>query len=320
MNRNLILTLLVFVSITACQPERTPLPNPTSTPTYTADQLIPTPRYDPLPTSTLVATAARIVTSNTQTTLTPAILTTETAIPILDEWKDLPVIPIVNSNIRDIYKNGLLLGNDPHTFSIFGDCQSRPDDFLGVFDTDPLALENLSPELRETVINFTGSFDRESPTSQDGTTPGALLWDQWHRGEYGCTFAETPVDCELRINRPSFVIIQIGTHFESRNTDYLRRIISQLIDAGVVPILATKADNREFDNRVNRDMALLATEFDLPLWNFWAALSDLPNRGLYVMDGREEQGAVYLDEEATERHHITGLQMLNAVWRVATGN
>ena len=244
----------------------------------------------------------------------------QTPMPTLDpvDWKTWPVTPIVDPSIRAIYEYGQTLGNDPHAFSIFGDCQSRPADFFGVFETDPNAVKNLSPELRETVANFRGSFNRESPTSQDGTTPGALLWTQWHRGEYGCTFDETPVECELRIHRPSFVIIQVGTHFESRNTEYLRKIITQLIDAGVVPILATKADNRELDDRVNRDMALLASEFDLPLWNFWAALSDLPNRGLYVMKDRELQGAIYLDEEASARHRMTGLEALNIVWRVAT--
>jgi len=144
-------------------------------------------------------------------------------------------------------------------------------------------------------------------------------WTQWHRGEYGCTFAETPVECELRTHRPSFVIIQVGTHFESRNTEYLRRIILQLMDAGVVPILATKADNRELDDRINRDMALLAVEYDLPLWNFWAAVSDLPNRGLYTRDDRPLQGDIYLNEEATIIHRMTGLAALNVVWRAVAG-
>ena len=227
---------------------------------------------------------------------------------------------MVDSNVRDIYDYGQSVGNDPNAFSIFGDCQSTPDEFFGVFESDALIIESLSPELHETVLNFEGSFNRESPTSQDGTTPGALLWDQWHRGEYGCNFGETPVDCELRVHNPSFVIIQIGTHFESRNTEYLRTIITELINRGVVPILGTKADNRELDHRVNRDMVQLAAEYNLPLWNFWAALSDLPNRGLYVIDGREDQGAIYLNEEASTRHRMTGLEMLNDVWHVATGN
>ena len=188
-----------------------------------------------------------------------------------------------------------------------------------MFETDEEVFGTLNPELQATIENFSGSFTRESSTSQDGTTPGSLLWIQWHRGEYGCTFAETPVMCELRTHRPSFVIIQIGTHFESRNTEYLRRVILQLMDAGVVPILATKADNREKDERINRDMALLAVEYDLPLWNFWAAVSDLPNRGLYTRDDRPLQGDIYLTEEAAVIHRMTGLEALNVVWRAVAG-
>ena len=227
----------------------------------------------------------------------------------------LPVRPEAGLNIREIYERGIALGNDPNAFSIFGDCQAEPQEFLGVYETDETLVKSLPLDLQETVAHFAGSFERWSPTAQDGTTPGALLWDQWHRGEYGCSFGETPVDCELRVHRPSFVIIQIGSHFESRNTEYLRRVIDQLLARGVVPILATKADNRELDHRVNRDMALLADEFDLPLWNFWAALSDLPERGLYTRDDRPLQGDIYLTDEAKTIHRETGLEALNIVWR-----
>lgn len=227
----------------------------------------------------------------------------------------LPVLPEPDENIREIYLFGQTLGNDPRAFSIFGDCQARPDEFFGLYETDASAVAGLPSELREAVNYFQGSFNRESATAQDGTTPGALLWDQWHRGEYGCAFGETPVDCELRVHRPSFVIIQIGSHFESRNTEYLRRVINQLLENGVIPILATKGDNRELDHRINRDMALLAKEFNLPLWNFWAALSELPNRGLYTRDDRPLQGDIYLTDEAKIIHRETGLQALNVVWR-----
>jgi hypothetical protein len=240
--------------------------------------------------------------------------------PTLDptDWKNWNVIPHVDPSLRAIYEYGQNLGNDPRAFSIFGDCQTRPDEFFGVFETNPAMLMNLSPQLNETIEYFRGSFNRESPTAQDGTTPGALLWIQWHQGNFGCTFQETPVECELRIHRPSFVIIQIGTHFESRNTEYLRKIIEQLLSEGVIPILATKADNREKDERINRDMALLASEYDLPLWNFWAAVSHLPNRGLYTREDRPLQGDIYLTPEAARIHRNTGLEALNAVWRAAT--
>jgi hypothetical protein len=282
-------------------------------PTSTQSIVHPTP-------SVSIRESATESVDNVLSSALPSVTQIPTAILDPTDWKNWPVIPAIDSSIRTIYEYGQTLGNDPHAFSIFGDCQSRPDAFFGVFETDPSVLASLSPELQATIDNFRGSFNRESPTSQDGTTPGALLWTQWHHGEYGCTFDETPVACELRIHRPSFVIIQIGTHFESRNTEYLRKIILQLMDAGVVPILATKADSREKDDRINKDMAALASEYDLPLWNFWAALSDLPNRGLYVMKGRELQGAVYLDDEASLRHRMTGLEALNVVWRAAIGN
>ncbi|HSK88238.1 MAG TPA: hypothetical protein VK880_07780 [Anaerolineales bacterium] len=293
MKRILVLTLMVFVLIAACTGQATQPP------------VIPTVRA---PTQTLPALAYAVLPTATQkpkkySPITPVPTRTPTALPVTSlpgaperdpaKWKVWPVIPEgIDPSLQKVYERGLELGNDPHAFSLFGDCQARPADFFGVFETDVEIVESLSPELQDVVVHFQGSFNRESPTAQDATTPGSLLWIQWHRGEYGCTFSETPVECELRIHRPSFVIIQIGTHFESRNTEYLRKIILQLMDAGVVPILATKADNRENDERINRDMAMLAAEYDLPLWNFWASLSDLPERGLYVMEGREGQGPV----------------------------
>src|SRR6266487_2570685 len=318
MNRILIF-ILVLCLASACTTQSThaqTLPSPVT------NYQLPSPASAPLPTATPKPKKfAPIIPVPTSTSTIVS-----TSMPRISErdpakWKTWPVIPdAVDASLQKVYERGLALGNDPHAFSIFGDCQERPGDFFGEFETDTEFVESLSPELREVIDNFQGSFNRESPTAQDGTTPGALLWNQWHRGEYGCTFAETPVQCELRIHHPSFVIIQIGTHFESRNTEYLRKVILQLLDAGVVPILATKADNREKDERINRDMTILAAEYDLPLWNFWAALSDLPDRGLYVMKGRELQGAVYLNEEASMRHRMTGLETLNAVWRAVAGD
>jgi len=311
-------TLFIFVIACSSQVISTPTISPTDTPS----RPIPTPNYDSPTQSQASPTPEATVTKQKTVTATEnvnaEVPSTET--PISNEWMNAPILPEPTENVRAIYEYGQTLGNNPNAFSIFGDCQARPDEFFGRFETNEALVASLTPELQETVNHFYGSFNRESPTAQDGTTPGALLWDQWHRGEYGCTFAETPVDCELRINNPSFVIIQIGSHFESRNTEYLRRIITQLIDRGVVPILATKADNRELDFRVNRDMYLLAKEFDLPLWNFWASLSDLPNRGLYTRDDRPLQGDIYLIEEAQEIQRQTGLEALNIVWRYATDN
>lgn len=311
-----IIHLLFCIVLVGCAVESTSLPSTQtpSRPTLTPTQVKNTIYQLPVPAPSRTPRSTPIPLPTGQSSLTP-----DPSLTLLDVngWKEQPVIPTVDPSIRAIYQYGQRLGNDPHAFSVFGDCQLRPEEFFGVFETDPSIMETLSPESQETVAYFQGSFNRESSTAQDGATPGSLLWTQWHRGEYGCTFAETPVECELRTHRPSFVIIQVGTHFESRNTEYLRTIILQLMDAGVVPILATKADNREKDERINRDMWNLASEYDLPLWNFWAAVSDLPNRGLYTRSDRPLQGDIYLTEEALQIHRMTGLEALNAAWRVA---
>lgn len=312
-----LVSLLFCVLLVSCAAGTTPalptLPVPTST-TAPREKIanVQGSTTEPVPTRkpTPIALPAFTKTVTPSTRMTPT---------VEQDWKTLPVIPMVDASVRDIYEYGQMLGNDPYSFSIFGDCQSRPEEFFGVFETDPDFVATLSPELQEAVENFQGSFNRESPTSKDGTTPGSLLWTQWHQGKFDCSFAETPVECELRIHNPSFVIIQVGTHFESRNTEYLRKIILQLMDKGVVPILATKADNREKDERINRDMAMLAAEYDLPLWNFWAAVSNLPDRGLYTRSDRPLQGPIYLTDEASVIHRMTGLETLNTVWRAATG-
>jgi hypothetical protein len=311
------INMVICITLAACAAEATPaaqgqaLSSPTAVPSKA--QMSSVQFFTAVPSRTPRPTTIALPSPKPSLTPDPSIPSLD-----LDAWKEQPVIPTVDPSISAIYEYGQRLGNDPHAFSIFGDCQTQPDEFFGVFETDEAVVARLSPELQETVGNFQGSFTRESSTSQDGTTPGSLLWTQWHRGEYGCTFAETPVECELRVHRPSFVIIQVGTHFESRNTEYLREIILQLMDEGVVPILATKADNREKDERINRDMWMLASEYDLPLWNFWAAVSNLPNRGLYTRSDRPLQGDIYLTEPALEIHRMTGLESLNVVWRVAT--
>src|SRR5690349_10062889 len=266
-------------------------------PAATATQITP-----PTPTPTLIPAPISIPTEERiLSTPTVDLLPTETVLNPT-EWMTWPVTPIVTQHVREIYELGQTLGNDPNGFSILGDCQSTPDTFLGLYVVDEAEYYTLPEELKETVTYFEESFLRESPTIKSGTTSGALLWADWHENKYTCVKSETPLDCELRINNPSFALITIGTHWEARNDMYMRKIIDQLLARGVVPILSTKADNREGDNRLNLETAQLAAEYNLPLWNFWPVTSDLPNRGLYTKEVDSHLGDIYLTEEALQRH------------------
>jgi len=314
-------TILLVLLLCACQPvlpvniasaknpAATDTSQPSWTPSSTATALLTlTPTDTPLPARTPEPSATFTVTP------LPASLGLDPA-----DWQDWPVVPIVPQRARQIYQIGQALGNDPHAFSVLGDCQSEPDFFMGIYETDPDVIAALPPELRQTVDWFSGSFNRQSPTVKGGTTTGALLWPLWHQDKFTCTIYESPLQCELRIHKPSFVIIHVGTHYESHNQDYMRAILDQVIAAGVVPILASKADDRELDNHVNAEYAGLAVEYDIPFWNFWAAVDDLPNRGLYTRPDVPLQGDMYLTDQAAAIHRMTALLALDAVRRAVMG-
>ena len=251
---------------------------------------------------------------------TSAALFTSTPLPTVlsldpKDWEHWSVLPIVPEHARQIYLLGQSLGTDPHAFSVFADCNSLPEDYLGIYETDPQAVTSLPPNLQETVTWFKGSFNRASPTVRAGTTTGALLWTLWHQNMYTCTANETPLQCELRIHRPAFVIIQVGSHYEARNKYYMQLILDQLLAAGVVPILATKADDIEVNGQLNGEYAELAIRYTIPFWNFWAAVDGLPNRGLYSRPEDTYQGGLYLTDEAIAIHRLTALQSLDVVRR-----
>lgn len=233
--------------------------------------------------------------------------------PSPEEWKEWPVLPqSISAEMRQLYQRGLRQGTNPRAFSVIGDCQSQPEFFMGVFDTDPSALRRLPAHLRATARHFAGSFGRPSPTVQDGITAGAVLWGEWakkYQGGRACLADETPLDCELRLNNPSIVFIHIGTHWESRNERYLTMIIETIKAHGAVPVMVTKADNREKDERINLQSVQVAHEQGIPVWNFWASVQGAPNHGL-------ETGSNYdLNEQALAIRRYAALQALDIIWR-----
>jgi hypothetical protein len=325
--RNTLCCLLLSIALSACVPTviltlptrtdagSTPptLPLETETvPPVVVESATPEPTHTNEPTATITLTAMQTLTATTTD------LPLELALNPAD-WHDWPILPIVPERARLIYLYGQALGNDPHAFSVLGDCQAEPDIFMGVYETDDGLKDGLPTELQETLDWFSGSFNRMSPTVKPSTTTAALLWPAWHKNAYTCTEYETPVACELRLHNPAFALIHVGTHYESHNDYYMREILDVLIEAGVVPILYSKADNREYDEQINLEYAQLAVEYDIPFWNFWAALVSLENRGLYTKTDVFFQGDVYMTERALMLHRLTALQTLDVVRRAVMG-
>jgi len=78
----------------------------------------------------------------------------------------------------------------------------------------------------------------------------------------------------------------------------------------VIPVLSTKADNVEGGHRINALTAQLASEYQIPLWNFWRAADKLENHGLdFTRDN------IYLSTEAWSVRSFSALRVLDAIHR-----
>ena len=238
-----------------------------------------------------------------------------------EDWKQLPVVPIISQTVIEIYQRGQELGNDPRAFSKVGDCESVTEWFLADFDKGEAyySLGEYS-ELEDVIEYFEGSYRRLGQAAKPGFTAASLMTPLWANREQ-CEKDESPIACEFRQHRPSFILITLGTNDVVNPDSFegnLKRLIDYSVELGVVPVLATKADNLEGDHSINATIAKLAVEYDLPLWNFWAAVQTLPDQGLQDDGAHLTFGPNQFDEALVLRRawpvrNLTALQVLDAL-------
>lgn len=231
-----------------------------------------------------------------------------------EDWQQWPVVPEVTAAAREIYRQGMAKGNDPHAFSKVADCQNLQTVFLWKFDhLNIYQFDYPLDDYMDTIENFQGYFDRDGYSAKFGFTAASPL-TQFEADPDFCLPGETPLECELRIARPTFVLVSMEFPFKGRSvelyTKYMRQIIEYVISQGAVPILATKADNVEGDHSINLAIAELAYEYDLPLWNWWAAAQPLGDKGIDpYRDG------FHISEQAWEERSRTFLMVLDHLWK-----
>ena len=285
---------------------------PNSTPTNTIQPTL------------IAATSTSTSKSKITVSLTPIIVSKLTL--GADAWKLQPVVPTISDKVVQVYQRGLDLGNNPQAFSKIGDCGSTPTWFLGDFDRGPEyyrlgEYQNLAAVIEE----FKGSFDRTSLAARSGFNASALFTPLWSNLTY-CQPDEAPLACEYRVHRPVIAFIMLGSNDVWHPEEFepqMRRIIEFSFENGVVPILATKADNQEKDYSINSTIARLAMEYDMPLWNFWRAVDPLPGHGLQADLVHLTWGGNLFDDppamtQAWPIRNLTALQTLDAIWRKAT--
>ncbi len=244
-----------------------------------------------------------------------------------NEWMTLPIVPEVSDTARKIYKRGQELGRNPKAFSKVGDCQTNTSFYLVDFDHEGwYRLGEEYAYLQETIDYYQGSFSRASLAMRDGYNVAAIL-TPLRADPTMCEKGENPIQCEFRLHNPSIALISLETNFNNRPADdygkYMRQIVEYSIEQGVVPILATKGDNLEGDHSINAEIAEIAVEYDIPLWNFWAALQPLPNQGhsIELNDGFHLSFARNFFDQPQNMlsgwpwRNLTALQALDAVRR-----
>lgn len=213
------------------------------------------------------------------------------------DLKGFPIVPTITSNVNAIYAEGLRRGNNPRIFSKIGDCITASPDFLEPIYKNDYALDSYAS--LQKVIDYFGrvpargngaefdSFGNPGLAAISGFNAAGVLDPTWSDPQW-CKADESPLSCEYRVSKPAFALIMFGTNdLKSIKPDeydfYLRRVIVQTVNSGVIPILSTFPTQPGLTDKsvlYNQITAKIAVDYDLPLINLWLALEPLPNKGI----------------------------------------
>jgi hypothetical protein len=224
------------------------------------------------------------------------------------DWEELPVVPtlgpVVTGHLEKIAGRGELVGNQPGVFAKIGDSITASPSFLQALACQPPRLGSWE-ELQGTLDFFGGAPVPRG--SEEGQCPVSNSYSRLGIAAVGGSravdallpresFAECEglpaVSCELRLIRPSVALIMFGTNdLEDFNAVQFRRDLARVArlvsSAGTIPVISTIPPRTSwlFSRRVmrfNAEIAALAENRALPLWNFWRQLNEpgVPGGGL----------------------------------------
>ncbi len=230
-------------------------------------------------------------------------------------------------NIRQIYARGESLGRNPQVFSILGDSLIATPQSLAKWDGDDFNLGEYS-FLQPAIDQYAGSFGSYGPSVRVGLHSWSVFDPLWADKEF-CLNNEDVLTCEIRLSNPSVMIIFLGSNDAGSpggfNVNY-RQLVETLMEQGIVPVLATKADRFEGGDNVNNSIIRkVAADFQVPLMEFDLLADTLPGRGL----GPDNVHLTFLeplDYGSPEIftfgypvHNLASLMMLDALRREISG-
>jgi uncharacterized protein YraI len=261
-----------------------------------------------------------------------------TPVPVVSPG-GIAVVSGVSSHARDIFLSGRARGNSAYTFTRVGDSITASPYFLSQIGQGSYRLGNYG-YLGGAISFFSGPngrganpFAAASIAARNGWSTESVLSPSL-ADPGACRSGETPLECEYRLVRPSVALIMFGTNdsggmptatFQAN----LQRIVQISIDMGVIPVLSTippKHYNPVTDGRVpefNQVIIATARAYDIPLWNYWQAMSVLPGEGLDA-DGVHPSippsgNAAIFDADQLNYgytvRNLTALQVLYTLWQ-----
>lgn len=182
--------------------------------------------------------------------------------------------------MKDIAARGSELGRNPHAFSKLGDSAVLIESNLTRFDNGPVSLGQYA-FLEPTIDYFKGSWSRYGAGARVSLTTIGTFDPMWANPRY-CQPGEHLLACEIRLHNPAVMLIRLGTNDGSAELydRYMRQIVEFCLEAGVIPVLGTKADRFEGNNSINETTRRIAAEYRVPLWDFDILAETLANRGL----------------------------------------
>ncbi len=254
--------------------------------------------------------------------------------------RDDVVISGIGSRADSIWDAGRERGNSAHTFAVIGDSISADGRFLRPIAAGEMNLGEYG-DLQDTVTYFAGPdarganpFSVPSVAARGGWMTETVL-NPANADTTFCLQGETPLSCELRLARPAVALIMLGTNdlWGARTLETYRANLEQIvrtcIEAGTIPVLSTIPPLTQTEGgnarvpEFNAVVIDLARQYEVPLWNYWLALQDLPDYGLSAdhihpnspPDGQSTTfDADHLQYGMTVRN-LTALQMLDALRR-----
>ena len=232
--------------------------------------------------------------------------------PVFPKW-----IPTITPRMRQIYRGSVAYAKDLRLFTVVGDCNSLPPVYLQRVATGDFAMSS-HYSLRWVVNRFAPSFTRVSLAVNGGFNAAAMMDPDWADHAL-CDKDAGPFGCEIWVSRASVVFIEVGTGDQYTWKDFeqnYRPLIELAQKKGMLPVLVTKADDLEArsgapEGYINAVIRRLASEYNVPLLDFWQATRTLPNNGLLDEGGLN----FHLSPAGRDLHLVATLQTLDAIAR-----